>query len=69
MTGTVDWVEFDELRSNVSAIKDTLDNHVLSTLAEHGERLGGIYERLGGLESELHLVKDGVDAIRSHFGI
>ena len=62
MTDSVNWIDFDELRSNVAAIKETLDNHVLSTLAAHGERLEG-------LESELHHVKDGVDAIKDHFGI
>lgn len=61
-TDTVTRTEFDELRSDVAAIKETLDNHVLSTLAAHGESLEG-------LQDEVHHVKDGVDAIKNHFGI
>lgn len=58
-----------KLRSDVSEIRKTLDNHVLSTLTEHGECLDGINERLGGLEDEVRHVKDGVDAIKDHLGI
>ena len=76
MSDAVTRIEFNELRLDVSEIKDTMNNHVLTTLAAHGEcleelgeRVDGLGERLEGLEAELHLVKDGVDAIKGHFGI
>ncbi|MYI56253.1 MAG: hypothetical protein F4062_04360 [Acidimicrobiia bacterium] len=54
---------------------ETLKEHG-ETLKEHGERLDCIDEHLDalevgqrGLQDELHLVKDGVDAIRAHFGV
>ncbi|MXV89849.1 MAG: hypothetical protein F4121_06975 [Acidimicrobiia bacterium] len=83
MVDAVTREEFDGLRSDVGEIKSTLNNHVLSTLEEHGETLKAHGERLDcidehldalevgqlGLQDELHLVKDGVDAIRAHFGV
>ena len=75
--------EFDGLRSDVTAIKKTLDNHVLSTLKSHGERLDGIDQRLDGIDqrldnvetgvdglsAEVHHIKAGVDKLADHFGI
>ena len=76
MADTVTRAEFNELRSDVTDIKNTLNNHVLSTLADHGrtladhtESLNRIDTRLEGLESEVRHVKDGVQTIRDHFGI
>ena len=76
MADVVTREEFDGLRSDVTAIKTTLDNHVLSTLKSHGARLDGIDERLGnvetgvdGLSAEVHHVKAGVDKLTDHFGI
>ena len=66
---TVTTTESNDLRSDVTAIKNTLNNHVLSTLAAHGERLEGVETRLEGLESEVRYVKDGVQALKDHFGI
>jgi len=73
----------DRLEADVAEIKDTLNDRVLGTLAEHGESLAehgeilaGHGERLEalevgqrGLQDELHYVKVRVDAIADHFGI
>ena len=70
MADVVTRKEFDGLRSDVTAIKKTLDDHVLSTLKSHGarldgidERLDGIDERLGGIDERLGNVETGVNGL------